>query len=67
MDNPRTLELASDGSGSSYDSGDAVSAESGKRTPRDLTSDETGGKETVGCIVWEAGVAGDEEREREGN
>jgi len=66
-DNPRALELASDGRGSSYDSGDAVSGvESGKRTPLDLTSDEIGGKETVGCIDWRVTVAGDGKRERGG-
>ena len=63
VDNPRALELASEGRGSSYDSGDAVSGvESGKRTPLDLTSDEIGGKETVGCIVWRVTVVGDGKR-----
>jgi len=63
VDTPKALELASGGRGSSYDSGDAVSvAESGKRTPLVLTSDEIGGKETVGCIVWEVTVVGDGKR-----
>jgi len=68
VDNPRILELASDGRGSSYDSGDAVSGvESGKRTPLGLTSDEIGGKETVGFILWRVAVAGDGKRERGGD
>lgn len=59
-DGPGTLQLASDGRGFSYDSGDAVNGvESGKCTPLDLTSEETGGRGMLvgpvggGCIVCE--------------
>lgn len=48
VDKPRALELAADGRGFSYDSGDSVSGvESGKWTPLDLTSGGTGGEKTV--------------------
>lgn len=57
-DRPRTLRLASDGRGCSYDSGDAVSGvEFVKWTPLDLTSEEIDGggilacTDDVGCIV----------------
>lgn len=56
-DAPRTLRLASDGRGFSYDSGDEVSDVFMKWTPLDLTSEEIGGKEILVCpgggrIVW---------------
>ena len=50
VDEPRTLGLASDGRGLSYDSGDSVSCvESGKRTPLDLISGGKGGVEAAAC------------------
>lgn len=60
-DAPRTLRLASDERGLSYDSGDEVSDVSRKRTPLDLTSEEIGRWGTLVCpgggyIVWGASV-----------